>query len=62
MKEYIVAVPEHLAGDLFNGDQELIRCKKCKYFSGDNHYCDFDMYVTSDDFCSKGEEKNDHQG
>ena len=37
MKEYIVAVPEHLAGDLFRGDSELIRCMDCKYYDG--YYC-----------------------
>lgn len=37
MKEYIVAVPEHLAGDLFRGDPELIRCKDCKHWDG--YYC-----------------------
>lgn len=36
MKEYIVAVPEHLAGDLFRGDPELIRCKDCRLYEKTN--------------------------
>lgn len=38
---------------------ELIRCKYCKYFNGDNHWCDFDHNVTSIDYCSSAERKEE---
>lgn len=32
----------------------VIRCKDCKYWLGNNHWCCFDMNTVADDYCSKG--------
>lgn len=63
MKEYIVAVPEHLAGDLFRGDPELIRCKDCIHHHGyncDRLYGFQDAFTFLDeDYCSRAERKEE---
>ena len=67
MKEYIVAVPEHLAGDLFKGDPELIRCKDCKYSSPNPrvqsihpYICDWhDMSVFGHYYCGTAEKRKE---
>lgn len=43
----------------------IVRCKDCKYWYNDEYetegYCDLTKYfhMTADDFCSKGEKKDD---
>ena len=70
MKEYIVAVPDHLAGDLFRGDPELIRCKDCKfskaYYHGPEsnlgmftYQCIQGFSVFADNYCSRAERKEE---
>ena len=63
MKEYIVAVPEHLAGDLFKGDPLLIRCKDCKHWACDDSdsYCDeLGIFGTDmNSYCSYAERKEE---
>lgn len=70
MKEYIVAVPEHLAGDLFKGDPLLIRCKDCKFSVKDEnnifHGSELSKrciamgaIVSPDDYCSWAERKEE---
>ena len=37
---------------------EIIRCKDCKYFNSECHYCDyFQWNITFDNFCSKAERR-----
>lgn len=63
MKEYIIAfecpVTENSERIAYQVQQkligELIRCKDCKYFNGDNHWCCYDMNTVADDYCSKAE-------
>ena len=35
--------------------QELVRCKECRYYNGNDEYCSVDLYATENDFCSYGE-------
>ena len=39
----------------------VIRCKDCKYFLGDGHWCLWWLRVFEDDFCSHGERRKDEE-
>lgn len=34
------------------GQSELIRCKDCKYFNGNDDWCDYYRHVYNEDYCS----------
>lgn len=36
------------------GDDEIVRCKDCRLFKGDDHECCIGLYVFENDFCSMG--------
>jgi hypothetical protein len=38
---------------------ELIRCGDCKFYNGMDTFCDYEMIVSEEDFCSKAERKED---
>lgn len=38
---------------------ELIHCKDCKYFNGDDHYCDFNVVAISEGYCYLAERKEE---
>lgn len=42
---------------------ELIRCRECKYYEGDGHYCDYDRYAINNGYCYCAEkrEPNTHE-
>lgn len=37
---------------------DIVRCKECKYYNGNEEYCSVDHYATEDGFCSYGEVNN----
>ena len=58
MKEYIVV--EHPDFPYEEPKpKELIRCKDCKYFNGNDKWCDYDRHVYNEDFCSSAERKEE---
>jgi len=67
MKEYIVAVQddERDFEEVFiahiRNNTELIRCKDCKYWSGDGYFCGYDMIAFEDDYCSQAKPKKSTQ-
>lgn len=36
---------------------EVVRCKDCRFFKGDDHECPWGMVVYEDDYCSHGERR-----
>ena len=48
---------EDLISDLPSAQQEIIRCKDCKYWNGEGKYCDYEMSGLREDFCSWAERK-----
>lgn len=34
---------------------EVVRCRDCRYFNGENKFCDYSIQVKDDDYCSYGE-------
>ena len=61
MKEYIcIESPNEVEGGLLVREQELIRCKECKYRDKETANCTRfrkDWYVQSNSFCSWAEPK-----
>lgn len=43
----------------YKHDTQVIRCKECKYWLGNNHWCCYDMNTVADDYCSKAERKEE---
>lgn len=72
MKEYIVSYKtEEVENSTFfyggNVEQELIRCKDCKFYWSENHVCTeigaddgvYHVHVGDDDYCSMAERKEE---
>ena len=38
---------------------EVVRCKDCAYYNGNNHYCDIDHYAVFNGYCYNGTRKKD---
>lgn len=38
---------------------EIVRCYDCKYYNGNNHYCDYDHYAVFNGYCYRGERRED---
>lgn len=47
-----------LAEDLEkNGYVKVVRCNDCRFFKGDGLECHWGLYAYEDDFCSRGERR-----
>jgi len=38
---------------------EVVRCKDCKYYDGEYHYCDNDVWAIPNGYCHHGERRED---
>ena len=59
MNEYIVRVtgyPGRLEHEVVG---ELVRCKDCEFYEGENRYCFNDVKAKPDGYCSFAERKQD---
>lgn len=66
MSEHIVYIPEDMkdGDELFVGnlrkDKELIRCKDCIWFTGEQKYCSNDHWTpTGDGYCNFAQRKEE---
>ena len=41
--------------------EKVIRCEDCKFYNGMDTFCDYEMVVSKEDFCSKAEPKESKQ-
>lgn len=59
MNEYIVEIIYSQYGEGTVFKEKLVRCKDCKYFNGNDDWCDYDRHVYNEDFCSSAERKEE---
>lgn len=59
MREWIVPAEDIGVDGAYFDYQEILRCRDCKYFNGDNKYCDFEIVAISDGFCFLAERKEE---
>lgn len=38
---------------------EVVQCKNCKYYDGEYHYCDNDVWAIPNGYCHHGERRED---
>lgn len=56
VKEYIRIVYNRLKA---LPEVEIIRCKDCKYYEGNGHFCDFDRYAIDNGYCYTAEREEE---
>lgn len=59
MKEYIAVERQTDSGGYIEIVSELVRCKDCKYYEGNGHYCDFDRYAIDSGYCYCAEREDE---
>lgn len=59
MADYIVNIDEENKETQTVLAKKLIRCKDCKYYNGDNYYCDFEMIAKDNGYCYRAERKEE---
>ncbi len=60
MREWIVPTEDIGVDGAYFGYQEILRCRDCKYFNGDNEYCDYETMAISEGFCYLAERKDEN--
>lgn len=40
---------------------EVVRCKDCKYYDDEDHFCSYVIWANPDGYCSGGERRTDER-
>jgi len=61
-REWIISEEDLGCDGAYYSHEEIVRCKDCRYYNGEYKYCDNDIFVKPNGYCSYGKRKEDDQG